>query len=174
MTNPAVVICHGSYHSPAPYEPFIRHLQSQGFESYCPHRPTCNLSELNVGDVEHPDLDQEPPLGGYPSDTADVDEVIQLPDRLVNQNGKRVLLAAVPELQAKSRQTEGRAGGEEYSTWEPSSSRWASLFLASFNPKTPPSLPRRTCDFINTVSGASGLLLTPLDFSSMTSTPIQR
>ncbi|KAB8232727.1 hypothetical protein BDV23DRAFT_175314 [Aspergillus alliaceus] len=94
MTNPAVVICHGSYHSPAPYEPFIRHLQSQGFESYCPHRPTCNLSELNVGDVEHPDLDQEPPLGGYPSDTADVDEVIQLLDRLVNQNGKRVLLVA--------------------------------------------------------------------------------
>ncbi|KAE8382733.1 Alpha/beta hydrolase fold-1 [Aspergillus bertholletiae] len=121
--KPAIVICHGSYHSPAPYEPFMQLLQSQGFETYCPHRPTCDLRKLNVGDIEHPDFDLGPPPQGYPSDTEDVQAVQALLDRLINRDGKLVLLvahssggwvatqAAVPEWQAKARQSQGEIGG---------------------------------------------------------------
>lgn len=121
-TKPAVVICHGSYHSPAPYQPLIECLNSAGFESYCPQRPTCDLKELNVGDVNNPDFNRGPPPGGYPSDTKDVDVVVQLLRQLI-ENGKHVLLmahssggwvatqAAIPELQSKYRQANGQAGG---------------------------------------------------------------
>ncbi|RAK96478.1 alpha/beta hydrolase [Aspergillus ibericus CBS 121593] len=126
MTTPnnlAVVICHGSYQTPAPYEPLIQSLQAHGIDAYCPQRPTCDLNRLNVGDVNHPDFDREPPAGGYPSDTEDVDVVIQLVEKLVNQDGKLVLLAAQSSggwvatqaaahaLQAKPRQAVGKAGG---------------------------------------------------------------
>ncbi|GMG34983.1 unnamed protein product [Aspergillus oryzae] len=122
-TKPAIVICHGSYHSPTPYEPFMEKLQSQGFETYCPHRPTCDLSKLNVGDVDHPDFDLGPPAEGYPTDTDDVNVVVKLLNKLVNEGGKLVLLvahssggwvatqAAIPELQANSRRSEGKTGG---------------------------------------------------------------
>ncbi|KAE8323544.1 Alpha/beta hydrolase fold-1 [Aspergillus sergii] len=122
-TKPAIVICHGSYHSPIPYEPFMQKLQSQGYEAYCPHRPTCDLSKLNVGDVDHPDFDLGPPAEGYPTDTDDVNGVVKLLDKLVNEDGKLVLLvahssggwvatqAAIPELQAKTRRSEGKTGG---------------------------------------------------------------
>ncbi|OOF89827.1 hypothetical protein ASPCADRAFT_11247 [Aspergillus carbonarius ITEM 5010] len=121
--NLAVVICHGSYLTPAPYEPLLQALQSHGIDAHCPQRPTCDLTRLNVGDVNHPDFDREPPAGGYPSDTEDVDVVIHLLDKLVNQDGKLVLLAAhssggwvatqaaIPSLQAKPRQAEGKPGG---------------------------------------------------------------
>ncbi|PYI09488.1 hypothetical protein BO78DRAFT_405003 [Aspergillus sclerotiicarbonarius CBS 121057] len=111
IRNLAVVICHGSYQTPVPYEPLIQTLQSHGIDGYCPQRPTSDLSRLNVGDVNHPDFDREPPAGGYPSDTG------------FNQDGKLVLIAAqssggwvatqaaVPALQAKPRQAEGKAGG---------------------------------------------------------------
>ncbi|RDW72402.1 alpha/beta hydrolase [Aspergillus mulundensis] len=121
--NIAIVICHGSYHSPAPYGPFITALQAQGFEAHCPQRPTCDLTKLNVGDINNPDLDRDPPPGGYPTDTDDVDTTTQLLLRLINDEGKNVLLlghssggwvatqAAVPELQAKPRRAEGKPGG---------------------------------------------------------------
>ncbi|GAB1194159.1 hypothetical protein APSETT444_003400 [Aspergillus pseudonomiae] len=121
--KPAIVICHGSYHSPAPYEPFMEQLRAKGFETYCPFRPTCDLSKLNVGDVNHPDFDLGPPAEGYPTDTDDVNVVVELLDKLVNQDGKLVLVvahssggwvatqAAIPELQATSRQSEGKKGG---------------------------------------------------------------
>ncbi|KAL3462440.1 alpha/beta-hydrolase [Aspergillus heterothallicus] len=121
--NLAVVISHGSYHSPAPYGPFIEALKATGIEAYCPHRATCDLDKLNVGDIDDPDFDREPPAGGYPSDTEDVNQVIEVVDKLVNQEGKFVLLAAhssggwvatqaaVPELQAKTLQADGKAGG---------------------------------------------------------------
>ncbi|KAL4982465.1 Alpha/beta hydrolase fold-1 [Aspergillus falconensis] len=126
MTAPrsiAVVICHGSYHSTALYVPFIRALQAEGFEAYCPQRPTCDLTKLNVGDINHPDIDREPPSAGYPTDTEDVETIIRLLDQLINKEGRQVLLvghssggwiatqAAIPELQAKPRQAEGKPGG---------------------------------------------------------------
>lgn len=122
--KPAVVICHGSYHTPAPYGPFMQSLKSHaGFETvHCPQRPTCDLSRLNVGDdLLNPDFDLGPPsAGGYPSDTEDVDVVIQVLDKLVNKEGKDVILlahssggwvasqAAIPEYQLKAR---GKKGG---------------------------------------------------------------
>ncbi|KAH8702376.1 Alpha/beta hydrolase fold-1 [Talaromyces proteolyticus] len=119
----AVVICHGSYYTPAPYVPFMEALKSQGLEAYCPQRPTCDLSRLNVGDINNPDFDRDPPTGGYPTDTEDVDAVVEILKKLANDEGKLVLLvahssggwvatqAAVPELHAKARQAEGKAGG---------------------------------------------------------------
>ncbi|THC90316.1 hypothetical protein EYZ11_010215 [Aspergillus tanneri] len=92
----AVVVCHGS--------------------------PTCDLNNLNVGDINDPDFNREPPTGGYPSDTEDVSTVMQILHMLVN-DGKLVLLVghssggwvatqvAVPELHAKVRQLEGKPGG---------------------------------------------------------------
>ncbi|PYH93825.1 alpha/beta-hydrolase [Aspergillus ellipticus CBS 707.79] len=121
--NLAVVLSHGSYHTPEPYKPLLKALQSHGIESYCPQRPTCDLIRLNVGDIDNPDFNREPPVGGYPSDTEDVDVTIRLLDRLINNENKLVLLAghssggwvatqaAVPELQIKSRQAQGKAGG---------------------------------------------------------------
>ncbi|KAI2839884.1 hypothetical protein CBS147343_10888 [Aspergillus niger] len=121
--RPAVVICTGSYHTPAPYEPLRQALESSGFEAYCPQRPTCDLSKLNVGDINHPDFDLGPPAEGYPSDMDDVQVINQLLGRLINEEGKEVLLlahssggmiasqAAVPELQYKPRQEKGERGG---------------------------------------------------------------
>jgi pimeloyl-ACP methyl ester carboxylesterase len=98
-------------------------MKALGFDVYCPQRPTCDLSKLNVGDINNPDFDREPPPGGYPSDTEDVNQVIEVVDKLVDQDGKPVLLiahssggwvvtqAAVPELQAKTRRAEGKPGG---------------------------------------------------------------
>ncbi|KAE8378841.1 Alpha/beta hydrolase fold-1 [Aspergillus bertholletiae] len=122
-SKPAVIVCHGSYHSPAPYQPLLEYLNSQGFESYCPHRPTCDLSNLNVGDINNPDFNRGPPPGGFPSDSEDVAVVTQLLDKLINREGKRVLLlahssggwvatqAALPEFQYQPRQAHGQAGG---------------------------------------------------------------
>ncbi|PYH45993.1 alpha/beta hydrolase [Aspergillus saccharolyticus JOP 1030-1] len=93
--QPTLVICHGSYHTPAPYAPFIEQLNLHGFETYCPQRPTCDLRRLNVGDdLRHPDLDRPAPPGGYPSDTEDVQVILDLLERLITQEGKQVLLVA--------------------------------------------------------------------------------
>lgn len=119
----AVIICTGSYHTPAPYEPFRQSLERRGFEAYCPQRPTCDLSQLNVGDVNHPDFDLGPPAEGYPTDSDDVQVINQLLDKLVVQEGKEVIMlghssgsliasqAAAPEVQYKSRQAMGQSGG---------------------------------------------------------------
>ena len=120
--NLAVVICHGSYHSPAPYLPLIQALQSRGIDAYCPQRPTCDLANLNIGnDIHHPDFDRPPPETGYPSDTDDVNAVLDLVKRLVRDD-RRVLLAghssggwvasqaAIPDVQSTADQTGGVIG----------------------------------------------------------------
>ena len=118
-----VVICHCSFHTPAPYEPLMRALNSQGFETYCPRRPTADLSKLNVGDVNNPDFDRGPPPERFPSIFEDVAVVHQVLHKLINQESKQVLLlahssggwvatqAAIPELQRKTRQANGQEGG---------------------------------------------------------------
>ena len=119
----AVVICHGSYHTPAPYMPLVEAFKNKGIESYCPQLPTADLAKLNVGDVRNPDFDRDPPPGGYPQGAQDVRVILQTVEPLVKEKGKKVILvghsaggwvateAARPSLQLKARQAEGLAGG---------------------------------------------------------------
>lgn len=118
----SVVLCHGSYHTPAPYQPLIDALTARGIDAYCPQRPSCDLSRLNVGDVHNPDFDREPPPGGYPTAEDDATEVGKLVDQLIAE-GKSVLLAghssggwvaaeaAQPARQAHVRAQAGHSGG---------------------------------------------------------------
>lgn len=119
----AVVICHGSYHSPAPYQPLINALKSIGIDAYCPQLPTADLGMLNVGNVNDPDFDREPPPGGYPQGDEDAKVVDAVLNPLIQEEGKRVLIlahssggwvatqAAKPELQAETRRAAHRSGG---------------------------------------------------------------
>lgn len=119
----AVVICHGAYHSPAPYTPLVDSLKAAGIDAYCPQLATSDLGKLNVGDVNSPDFDREPPAGGYPQGNEDAEIVASVLKPLVLDQGKKVLLlahsaggwvatqAASPELQLKTRQAEGKSGG---------------------------------------------------------------
>ena len=118
-----VVICHGSYHTPIPYKPFLAALEAQGIEGYCPQLPTSDLTKLNVGDPLHPDYNRDPPLGGYPQPANDAATIDDLLNRLIAGEGKNVLLighssgggsataAAIPELQARTRQAKKLPGG---------------------------------------------------------------
>ncbi|KAI1410409.1 alpha/beta-hydrolase [Hypoxylon sp. FL1857] len=122
ISDLAVVICHGSYHSPAPYMPLVEALKAKGIEAYCPQLPTADLAKLNVGDVKHPDFDREPPEGGYPQGKEDTEVILGVLRPVVNR-GKKVLVvahssggwvaaeAARPELQEKFRKEKGLAGG---------------------------------------------------------------
>jgi hypothetical protein len=76
--NTAVVIAHGFYHTPAPYQALIDAFSSQGIDAYCPQLPTSNLHQLNVGDVNNPDFEREPPAGGYPQGEEDTEALLAL------------------------------------------------------------------------------------------------
>jgi hypothetical protein len=122
MSDTAVVICHGSYHSPEPYERLVEALKLKGIAAHCPHLPTSDLAKLNVGDVQNPDFDLGPSEGGYPQGDEDTSAVLEVVQSLVDQ-GKKVLLighssggwvatqAAQPDLQLKARQEKGLNGG---------------------------------------------------------------
>lgn len=122
LFNLVVVLCHGLYHTPAHYDPFLEELKARGIEAYCPQLPTSDLTKLNVGDIDHPDLDREPPLGGYPEGDDDAGVVVEVIKPLV-EAGKNVLVtghsaggfvateAALPELQFKVRAGKGLPGG---------------------------------------------------------------
>lgn len=79
----AVVICHGSYHTPGPYQPLVDALKAVGIDAYCPQLPTADLSKLNVGDVNNPDFDREPPPGGYPQGEEDTQVVLDVLNPLI-------------------------------------------------------------------------------------------
>ncbi|KAI0024044.1 alpha/beta-hydrolase [Xylariomycetidae sp. FL0641] len=123
MSDLAVVICHGNYHTPAPYMPLVEALKARGIDAYCPQLPTSDLAKLNVGDVNNPDFDRPPPEGGYPQGEADVETVLGVLGPLVHEQRKNVLLighsyggwvateAARPEFQAASRKKSGLEGG---------------------------------------------------------------
>ncbi|KAE9378288.1 alpha/beta-hydrolase [Stipitochalara longipes BDJ] len=118
-----VVLCHGSYHTPEPYQPFLTSLKEHGIEAHCPQLPTSDLSKLNVGDVSNPDFNLEPPAGGYPQPSDDVKVVQTILQKLIVKDSKNVVLfghssggfvaseAAIPELQAKNRKINGLEGG---------------------------------------------------------------
>lgn len=122
-SNLAVVICHGSFHTPAPYQKLIDALKASGIDAYCPHLPTSDLSKLNVGDVENPDFDKGPPAHGYPQGDEDTAAILAVLKPLVEEQGKHVILlahssggwvgtqAAQKELQAKERAAKGLKGG---------------------------------------------------------------
>ena len=89
-----VVICHGSYHTPIPYKPFITALQKQAIEAYCPQLPTSDLQNLNVGTSPDgfPDFSSPPPANGYPQPADDAVVINELLDKLILQEGKKVIL----------------------------------------------------------------------------------
>jgi pimeloyl-ACP methyl ester carboxylesterase len=119
----AVIVCHGCYHSPAPYMPLLDALKAEGIDAYCPQLPTSDLTKLNVGDAQNPNFDLGPPAEGYPQGEQDAEVVLDLLKRLVEEQGKNVILlghsaggwtatqAAKKELQAKERAKQGLAGG---------------------------------------------------------------
>ena len=119
----AVVICHGSYHTPAPYMPLVDAFNNVGIDAYCPQLPTSDLNLLNVGDVRTPDFDRGPPVGGYPQGEEDVKVILDILEPLVNEKGKKVVLighssggwtateSATTTLHAKVRQEKGLTGG---------------------------------------------------------------
>ncbi|KAJ5092767.1 hypothetical protein N7456_008628 [Penicillium angulare] len=118
----AVVICHGSYHTPVPYQGLIEALEAHGIETHCPQRPTCDLNNLNIGDPENPDFNRPPPENGYPLASEDAAIVGNVIDELISEN-KLVLLvahssggwvaceAAISARQAPVRKTQGQSGG---------------------------------------------------------------
>jgi alpha-beta hydrolase superfamily lysophospholipase len=118
-----VVICHGPYLSSASYAPLINGLKSKGIKAYCPQLATNDTNKQNVGDVDNPDYDREPPQGGYPQPDEDIEIVLSLLRALIKDQGRRVLLvahstgsfvaaqAAQPELQEKARKADGLDGG---------------------------------------------------------------
>ncbi|KAJ5267042.1 hypothetical protein N7478_009850 [Penicillium angulare] len=118
----AVVICHGSYHTPAPYQALIDALEAHGIETHCPQRPTCDLKNLNIGDPKNPDFDRPPPENGYPLASEDATTVGNVIDKLISAN-KLVLLvahssggwvaceAAISARQAPVRKAQGQSGG---------------------------------------------------------------
>ncbi|KAI1802572.1 alpha/beta-hydrolase [Daldinia bambusicola] len=122
ISDIAVIICHGSYHTPAPYMPLVEALKDHGIEAFCPQLPTSDLAKLNVGDVNSPDFDREPPKEGYPQGEEDAEVILDILRRLVGR-GKRIVLighsaggwvateAARPEFQARSRKEKGLSGG---------------------------------------------------------------
>ena len=119
----SIVICHGSYHTPEPYQPFLTALKAEGIDAYCPQLPSSDLDKLNVGDVHSPDYNRDPPPNGYPQPADDVEVVKEVLDDLITNSGKHVILlghssgaftatmVAVPELQARKRKEKGEVGG---------------------------------------------------------------
>lgn len=119
-----LVLCHGSYHTPAPYEQFLTAVERDlGFETHCPQLPSSDLTKLDVGDVNAPDFERPPPSNGYPGQTDDAAVVRTLLTRLIEEDHKEVLIAAhssggwtateaaVPALQRKKRREAGLDGG---------------------------------------------------------------
>ncbi|KAK9776209.1 putative AB hydrolase-1 domain-containing protein [Seiridium cardinale] len=141
----AVVICHGSYHTPAPYMPLVQAQRDRGIEAYCPQLPTADLTKLNVGDVAKPDFDQEPPTEGYPQGDQDAAVILDVVRPLV-EHGKRVLmvrpLSRLPFPSCKQRPKMTKEESSEFSMLAPSSFRSESQSTVFFQPNDgPPVVP---------------------------------
>lgn len=97
MDNYTIVICHGSYHTPVPYQPLVTALKKKGIDAYCPQLPTSDLQKFNVfpddatADTE-PDFERPPPANGYPQATDDAVIIYELLDKLIEREGKNVIV----------------------------------------------------------------------------------
>ena len=123
MAGFTVVICHGSYHTPRPYEQFMTALHNRGVDAHCPQLPTSDLTLFNVGDVSSPDYNRDIPPNGYPQPSDDVKVIQDLLNRLIEREQRKVLLighssggpvatqAATPPLLAKTRKAKNERGG---------------------------------------------------------------
>lgn len=124
MTSPfTVFICHGFFATPAAYLPLIDALKARGVEAHCKQLPTSDLSKHNVGDVKNPNFDLESPPDGYSQGDDDTKVVTEALRRLVEEQGKNVLVlahsaggwvatqSAVPELHERIRREKGLTGG---------------------------------------------------------------
>ncbi|KAF2875740.1 hypothetical protein BDV95DRAFT_603145 [Massariosphaeria phaeospora] len=118
-----VLIAHGFYHTPAPYKPFVDALGRQGIDAFVPQLATSDLSKLNVGNVNQPDFDREPPRGGYPQGTEDAAIFGKVLRDLIEKDSREVLIvahsaggwvatqSAVRDLQLQERRNKGLKGG---------------------------------------------------------------
>lgn len=122
MAPISVVICTGSFHVSDHYLPFAETLHSKGIEAVCPLLPTNDVCNLSVEDPTNPAFDASPPPGGWANGYDDAKVVRNEVEKLL-ERGKDVLLvahsyggwvateAAAPELQKKSRETQGHSTG---------------------------------------------------------------
>jgi len=97
--------------------------QEVGIEGYCPQVPTSDLSKSDIGHISNPNLDRDPPPGGFPQPSDHVVIVTNLLNCLIVEDGKNVALfghssggfvataSALPEFQAKHRSEKGLVGG---------------------------------------------------------------
>lgn len=87
----AVVICHGNYYTLEPYMPLVEALKAEGIEAFCPQLPTSDLTKLNIGDINNPNFDREPPKGGYPQGEEETEAILNTLHHVVSR-GKKVPL----------------------------------------------------------------------------------
>lgn len=73
-----LVICHGNYHTPECYRPFITALKEQGIEAYCPQLTSSDLRMMSVGDISNPDFNREPLSNGHPQPADDAEVINEL------------------------------------------------------------------------------------------------
>ncbi|KAH7091606.1 Alpha/beta hydrolase fold-1 [Paraphoma chrysanthemicola] len=118
-----VLICHGLYHTPEFYQPLIETFASHGIEAHCPQLPSSDPSKLNVGDINAPNFDRDPPVAAYPQGDADAKVITDSLHNLITESGKRVIIlahsaggwvgtqAAVPPFQEKVRREKALKGG---------------------------------------------------------------
>jgi hypothetical protein len=93
-TKPAVLLAHGSFHKNSLYEAFLETLRTRGFQdAICPQLPTSDPVRL-VADPNNPSFDQLPPEAGVASQSDDVNVLGSELKRLVEDEGKEVLLIA--------------------------------------------------------------------------------
>lgn len=99
ITDLVVVVCHGSYHTPAPYGPLLEALKARGIKAHCPQLPTADLTKFSVGDDSNPQGEE---------DTQVVLDVL-----ICNQ----LTEVARPELRAKTRTAANGARGGKYRSY---------------------------------------------------------
>lgn len=120
--NLTIVIVHDMCHTPAPYEPLRKALESRGYETHCPQLP-CSALENPVINPSNLDFSVPPPSATHPPHSADSDVVKALLKTLADEQGKKVLVVAhgsggwsateatVPEFQPTQRKKDGKMGG---------------------------------------------------------------
>ncbi len=92
VTSFMVVMCHGSYHTPEPYQPLLSALKAQGVEAHCPQLSSSDVRKMSVGSISSPDYDRDPPPNRYPQPTDDAKVLNTLLGQLITKSGKHVIL----------------------------------------------------------------------------------